>query len=146
MNINYNPFSVGSLSDDDINRAHGSTPYGTEHRRTPRFRVKWKITIDIKGEKSHAGQVKDISTNGASVLLERNLRTSTKVSLRIEIPSLSGHGRSRTIIVHGRIVYTVHDAEMLTFRAGIQFEKFELASDHSYLEARLTEHHMPLRD
>lgn len=146
-NIDNDPFDIGGAFDDEVTPVEASPPEGTrEHRQEPRFKARWKIIVIIQGENFHDGQIKDISANGASILVERNLRPGTKVILCIDIPSLTGHGKPRTIVVHGKIVYTVHDGEHLTFRAGIHFSKFNLASDRSYLEARLTEHHQTIRE
>lgn len=146
MNIDNDPFGISGAFDDDITPVEATPPKGTrEHRQEPRFRARWKIIVVIEGQDFHDGQIKDISAHGASILVGRNLIPSTKVKLCIDIPSLTGHGKPRTIVVQGRTVYTVHDGENMTFRVGIHFNKFTLASDRSYLEARLTEHHQTIR-
>ncbi len=147
MNMDDDIFGISGAFDDDISPVKAVPPKGTkEHRQDPRFRARWKIIVIIQGQDFHDGQIRDISQNGASILVGRNLVPSTKVILCIDIPSLTGHGKPRTIVVHGRVVYTVHDGEHMTFRAGVQFNKFNLASDRSYLEARLTEHHQTIRE
>lgn len=147
MNMDDDIFGISGAFDDDISPVKAAPPKGTkEHRQEPRFRARWKIIVIIQGQDFHDGQIRDISQNGASILVGRNLSPSTKVILCIDIPSLTGHGKPRTIVVHGRVVYTVHDGEHMTFRAGVQFIKFNLASDRSYLEARLTEHHQTIRE
>jgi len=131
----------------EVSQITASPPQGTrEQRQEPRYRAWWKIMITIQGEGTHKAQVKDISQHGASVLVGRNLNPSTKVTLTIDIPVLVGRGTPKTVVVHGMIVYTIHDSENMAFRVGIRFDKFDVPSDRGYLEARLTNHHQTIRE
>ncbi|MDO8465821.1 MAG: PilZ domain-containing protein [Gallionella sp.] len=117
---------------------------GREHRKETRYRVTWKVDIAVEGQELHDGRINDISLHGASILLGRNLKADTKVTLRIYIPSITGPYPPTVLTVHGMTRYTVHDSEDLLFRVGIAFAEFEMVSDRGYLNARLTNHHLEI--
>ncbi|MBI5438548.1 MAG: PilZ domain-containing protein [Nitrosomonadales bacterium] len=117
---------------------------GREHRRETRYRVTWKVDIAIEGQDLHDGRLNDISLHGASILLGRNLKADTEVTLRIYIPSITGPYPPTVLTVHGMTRYTVHDSDDLLFRVGIAFTEFDMVSDRGYLDARLTSHHLEI--
>jgi len=114
---------------------------GREHRKEIRYRASWKVVVAVEGQGLHDGRIRDISLHGAAILIGRNPKPKTKVTLHIHIPSLTGPGASRTMKITGLAAYSVHDANNQCFRVGITFVKFELVSDRDYLEDRLTSHH-----
>jgi len=114
---------------------------GREHRKEIRYKASWRVAVAVEGQDTHDGKVKDISSHGVAILIGRNPKPNTKVTLHIYIPSLTGPGAPKTLVVRGLAAYSVHDASNQCFRVGITFVKFELVSDRVYLEERLTNHH-----
>jgi hypothetical protein len=119
-------------------------PGDSEHRRETRYRATWKVDVAVEGENLHDGRLNDISLHGASILLGRNLKTDTKVTLHIYIPSITGPYPPTVLTIHGMTRYTVHDSDDLLFRVGIAFIEFDMVSDRGYLNARLTSHHFEI--
>jgi len=115
---------------------------GKENRRAIRYKVTWRIVIDIEGHDVYEGKIKDISVYGAAILNGLNLKPNTGITLHIHIPTLSNHGTPRVIKVEGKTSYSIHDDKHRCFRVGIAFIEFGRASDRAYLEARLSNHHI----
>ena len=115
-----------------------------EHRKEPRYRATWKVSISVEGENTQDGKIKDISLHGVSILIGRNFKTGSKTTINLYLPSLTGPAAPKIAMVHGIVVYTIHDADKLCFRVGINFVKFEPASDRGYLNERLSNHHIKI--
>lgn len=90
------------------------------------------------------GFVKDVSTTGASVYLGRNLQAVRFVTLHICVTPSDTISKPRIVVVFGKVAYTVYDSEEHLFRAGVSFLKFNSESDLTFLEARLTNHHVEI--
>ena len=103
-----------------------------------------KADVIVEGEDLHDGRLNAISLHGASILLGRNLKIDTKVTLRIYIPSITGSYPPTVLTVYGMTRYTVHDSNDLLFRVGIAFTDFGMLSDRGYLNERLTSHHFEI--
>jgi hypothetical protein len=114
---------------------------GREHRKEIRYKASWRVAVAVEGQDMHDGRIKDISPHGAAILIGCNPKPNTKVTLHIYIPSLTGPGAPKVLVVRSLAAYSVHDANNQCFRIGIAFIKFELVSDRTYLEERLTNHH-----
>ena len=116
-----------------------------EHRKETRYRATWRVDIAVEGQDDlHDGRIHDISLHGTAVLLGRNLKPDTKVTLHIYVPSITGPCPPTVLIVHGVTRYSVHDSDNLLFRVGIAFSQFKMVSDRGYLDARLTSHHLEI--
>jgi hypothetical protein len=111
-----------------------------EHRVEPRFRVRWKTTAFVDAQGLHQGSVKDISTKGAAVLLDRNLRPHGIIKLHIYIPPPHTSKISCIVEVYGQIIYSIYDGHEQLFRIGVTFLKFHSESDPAFLEKYLTSH------
>lgn len=131
------------LSDALAEAIPSATPTGKEHRSEQRYRVKWYVVTTIDGLGTHHGYIKDISTKGTAVFLERNLQGVRTITLHIYAPTLETGG-SRIIEVQGKVVYSNHDSDELHFRSGIFFTKFKSKSDSAYLETRLKNCHVKI--
>lgn len=110
-----------------------------EHRSVPRFYVKWRTVAFIDAQSQHHGFIKDISTKGASVFLDRNLQSLEFIKLHIHVPPSHTLKEPRVIEVYGKIVYATHDNRELLFRVGISFLKFDSEHDPAFLEKYLTD-------
>lgn len=131
----------------DVSPVFSLPPQGVkEHRNETRYMASWRIAISVEGQDFHYGRVKDISLHGIAVLNGLNIKPGINVTLNIHVPSLTTPCEPKTLIVHGITSYAVHDAEHLCFRVGIAFVKFEPATDITYLEERLTNHHNKVPD
>jgi len=119
---------------------------GSELRKETRYRATWRVDVIVGGQDSHDGRINDISLHGAAILLGRNLKPNTKVTLRIYIPSITGPYPPMILTVHGVARYTIHDSDDLLFRVGVAFIEFEMVSDRGYLNARLTSHHLEIAE
>lgn len=119
---------------------------GKEQRREARYLVSWRVSISIEGQHLHYGRTKDISLHGISILNDLNPKPGTRVTLNIHIPTLNKSCKPHVLIVHGTTSYTVHDSDILCFRIGICFAKFEHESDRAYLAERITNHHVQAPD
>ncbi len=117
---------------------------GEEHRNEPRFRVRWHVTArpGESPETAHHGFIKDLSFKGVSILFEYNLKIVDTVTLHLHLPPLAAGQPPRIVEVKSKLIYTTHDSEELTFRAGFHFVQFKSEADREYLHSRLTTHHM----
>lgn len=132
---------------DKVTPVKSSPPQSIkEQRKEIRYMVTWRIAISVKGRDSYYGRIKDISLSGAAILNELNLKSGTRITLSIHVPSLDRCCESRILIVHGKTTYAVYDANRLCFRVGVAFAEFELESDSAYLEERLKNNHVVLPD
>jgi len=126
---------------DDVSPIESPPPKGVkEHRKETRYKAAWKIDVVVEGQELHDGKIKDISLHGAAILIGRNLKPGTKVTLNTHIPPLNS-GVKKVLTVYGKTLYTVHDSSDLCFRIGIRFDEFKMESDRDYLESRLTNYH-----
>ncbi len=114
-----------------------------EASKNSRFRVKWHTDVIVDNQNIHHGIIKDISTLGASVYLNCSLFPE-KPTLHIYVPPLSSTCRPHIIEVSGRTVYVVYDGEMQLFRVAVNFLRFNLESDRTFLEERLTKHQLKI--
>lgn len=117
---------------------------GEEHRSEPRFRVRWHVTA-WPGENpkaAHHGLIKDISFKGVSILIEHNIKIVNTVTLHIHLPPLAAGQDPHIVEVKSKLVYTIHDSEELSFRAGFHFVQFKSEADRDYLHSRLSNHYI----
>jgi hypothetical protein len=124
--------------------ASNSSAIDSEHRSEPRYLVKWHIVALLDSGDTHHGHIKDISFNGISVLLERNLQHIKKITLHIHVPPLDTSSGARIVEVEGKFVYTIHDHEEHVFRTGLHFGKFKTEADKNFLQNRLVNHHIKI--
>lgn len=145
-NIDNDPLGVlGTPASADVSPIKSSPPRGSkEHRKETRYKAAWKTGVTIQGGGLLEGKIKDISLHGAAIMIGRNIKPRTELTLHIHIPSLAGPAAPKIMTVHGIAAYTVHDGNEQCFRVGISFVKFEPASERNYLEARLVKHHMKI--
>ncbi|OGS99997.1 MAG: hypothetical protein A3F73_04150 [Gallionellales bacterium RIFCSPLOWO2_12_FULL_59_22] len=115
-----------------------------EHRREPRFRVKWPTVVVVNEQKSCRGLIKDISTKGAAVFLDINLQSTKFVNLHIYLPPLNVETGPHIIEVYGKVIYSVHDSNECLFRSGITFLKYHQEPDQTHLNDRLTKYHVTI--
>lgn len=144
VNAGKNPFGASGAFGNVLPIDSLLPPGSREHRKETRYKATWKIAVVVDGHDLHDGKIKDISLHGAAIIIGHNLKRRASVTLHIHIPSVDGPAAPKILIVHGTAVYTVHDANDQCFRVGIAFDKFEVASDRAYLEARLASHHMKI--
>lgn len=109
----------------------------TECRSEPRIHVRWHADALIDGRGVYHGFVKDISLNGADILLEHSLQNVKFVKLHICLPPLSVIDDQHVVEVSGKIVRVVYDCNESFFRAGVNFLKFNLESDQTHLKSRI---------
>lgn len=121
-----------------------TTKTGQEHRSERRYRVRWHALAVIDGLGTHRGFIKDISTKGAAIFLERNLQGVRAATFIIHVPPGETGGGPRVIEVQGKVVYSNHDSDELHFRSGIFFTRFKTESDLAYLDARLKNCHVEI--
>lgn len=103
----------------------------------PHIRVRWHAEAFIDGKGVYKGFVKGISLTGTSIYLGLNLQKVKSVKLRIHVPlpgSLSVH---RVMEVAASVIYSSYDGYESLFHTGLTFTQFNLASDQSYLQARI---------
>lgn len=111
--------------------------------KVSRFRIKWHIDILIDGQSTYRGIANDISTQGVSIYLNRNL-SATRCVLHLHVPPHDLAKKSHIIAVSGKVIYTVYDSSKQSFRAAVSFLNFNLESDLAYLGERLVKHHLKL--
>lgn len=112
-----------------------------EHRSVPRFYVKWRAVAFIDAQSQYHGFIKDISTKGAAIFLDRNLQSLEFIKLHIQVPPSNTLREPRILKVYGKIAYTTHDRSELLFRTGISFLKFDSEHDPGFLETFLADNH-----
>lgn len=111
-----------------------------EHRTEPRFRVRWRTVAFVDAQGLHHGSIKDISTKGAAILLDRNLQSQGFIKLHIYVPPPHTSKISCIVEVYGKIAYSIYDGHEQLFRVGVTFLKFHSESDPAFLEKYLTSH------
>ena len=99
-----------------------------EHRKHFRHPVHWRVAIvHKKGDKNdiYHGRTHDLSTTGASILVDHNIFVMSEVVLLLAIPAFH-MGQKETIVeIECRMAYTVLDSEESQFRIGIRFLHFK---------------------
>lgn len=111
-----------------------------ELRGDARYRVRWSAVATIDDDRLTA-LVKDISPQGATLLLERNLHAKRQLTLDISLPPMHKGGAVHHMRLQGKLVYTIHDDTERMFRAGLQIESYAAPADRSMLEKRLVQYH-----
>lgn len=106
-------------------------------RLEPRIRVKWYADALIDGQYVYQGFVKDISLNGTDIFLGHNLQKIRSIKLRIYVPPLSKKSDPYVIVVAANVRYTAYDSKESLFHTGVNFTKFNLESDQTYLQSRI---------
>lgn len=131
----------------DISPVYSLPPRGKkELRNETRYMASWRAAVSLEDKGFHYGRIRDISLHGTAILNGFNLKIGTGVTLNIHIPTLTATCASKVLIVRGITSYAVHDADHQCFRVGITFAEFEPAEDRTYLEDRLTNHHVKVAD
>jgi len=103
-----------------------STQPTDDQRVNKRYLVKWKLVLSLtmKGKnQTIQGNLADISTQGATALIENNLPAKSTVTAIFVIPPKALGEPPQTIQVNGKLIYCVLGGHGL-FRAGIQFDDF----------------------
>jgi hypothetical protein len=103
-----------------------STQATEDQRVNKRFLVKWKLmlSLTIKGNnQTIQGNLADISTQGATALIENNLPAKSTITVIFVIPPKTLGEPPQTIQINGKLIYCVLGGHGL-FRAGIQFDHF----------------------
>ncbi|OGS90135.1 MAG: hypothetical protein A2Z95_08570 [Gallionellales bacterium GWA2_60_18] len=124
--------------------AFPGTPEATGHRSEPHFGVRWKVVAIIDEHTEYHGQMKDISVNGASILLPVNLRDIASFDLVIHIPALHTERESHLVYIKGSQIYTVYDCNENAFRTSVEFREFKSNHDIGFLMNRLNKHYHAL--
>lgn len=129
-----------NLPTQPVKKSPATVQGSKEHRSVPRFYVKWRTVAFIDDKSQYHGFIKDISTKGAAVFLDRNLQPLELTKLHIHVPPHQAAEAPRIIEVYGRIVYITHDNNELLFRVGVSFLKFGSKHDLAFLETYLTKY------
>lgn len=108
-------------------------PHSEAH---PHFR--WHADALVEGH-VYRGMVKDISTQGASLLLDHNVQNTKFVKLHIHVPPLDVTSPHHVLEVSGKIISTIYDGSEDAFRSGVVFLQFTRESDRTYLQSRMLE-------
>lgn len=107
-----------------------------DQRAEPRMHVHWHAEVLIDGRHVLSALVKDISTRGAAVFFDSNVRHVKKVKLRIHVPPESLEAAGRMMEIWGKAVYVAYDGNMESFRMGVQFQHFVSSGDEAFLNRR----------
>ncbi|KAF0206262.1 MAG: hypothetical protein FD173_265 [Gallionellaceae bacterium] len=108
-------------------------PHSEAH---PHFR--WHADALVEGH-VYRGVVKDISTQGANLLLDHNVQNAKSIKLHIHVPPLDVTSPHHVLEVSGKIISTIYDGSEDAFRSGIIFLQFTRESDRTYLQSRILE-------
>jgi len=108
-----------------------------ECRSEPRIHVRWHADALIDGYDVYHGFIKDISSRGTDIFLDRNLQSVKLIKLHIHVPPLSVTSDPHVVEVSGKIIYTAYDSKESCFHAGINFLQFNLEPDLAYLRSRI---------
>lgn len=102
-------------------------PSSAEHRKHPRYRVRWKVFIAHQWngqEQIFSGRTHDLSLKGASVYSDHNIFVEGKVTVYLVMPTLVADLGEHIIEIESRMVYTVLASNQRQFRIGLHFLKF----------------------
>lgn len=111
-----------------------------ECRVAERFCVKWRaVFIDAAGKPVDC-EVKNISTGGACLMIEKSIRCGESIDIRIKLPMIDGANAAKAIHVNAKVVYVIHDNQTQQFRTGVEFAKYK-EEDILFLENRLRSNH-----
>lgn len=87
--------------------APATSEWGRERRRAPRYSltVPVKVLYGEEPEQAQLGFTADVSSNGALLLLPKNIALGTRVEFRVSMPRDLQNIRSQFIevVVHGRV-------------------------------------------
>jgi len=111
-----------------------------EARATPRYRARWRVEVTLDAQTTYYGHIKDISVNGAAVLLEHNIKSVQSATLFIEITFEQMQTPPHIIQVEGKVVDTIYEGDSAYFRSSITFRRFIPAEDRAFLEHHLQQH------
>jgi hypothetical protein len=117
--------------------ASSDTGKHKELRIEPRIRVKWHADAFIDGQGVYQGFVKDISSRGTDIFVDRNLQKVKFIKLRIYVPPLSKASDPHVMEVSGKVTYTAYDSKECLFHTGVNFVEFNSESDLAYLQSRI---------
>ena len=95
-------------------------------KSTAAYRGRTVAFVDAQNQ--HHGFIKDISTKGASVFLDRNLQSLEFIKLHIHVPPSHTLKTPRLIEVYGKIVYTTHDINDVSFPDRHQFSQIRFTT------------------
>lgn len=115
-----------------------------EARATPRYRARWRTEVTLNAQTTYYGHLKDISVEGAAVLMEHNIKSAQSVTLFIEIPSEHAQHPPHILQVESKVIDTIYEGESAFFRTSLSFRRFIPADDRIFLDNHLKNHCMPL--
>lgn len=92
-----------------------------------RHLTRWRAAVSVQGrhnyqEEQHSARVYDISLEGATLIVEKNLHTATHATVIFFVPPKQP-GKPVPVQVRGKLVYTLLGADG-QFRAGVDFDEF----------------------
>jgi len=99
-----------------------------EHRRLYRHPIHWRVALVHKnGDKNdiYHGRTHDLSTGGASILVDHNIFVMSEVVLLLAIPPLHPGQKETIVEIECRMAYTILDSEQSQFRIGLRFLHFK---------------------
>lgn len=106
-----------------------------ESRAEPRILVRWHADALIDGINAGICLIRGISSKGADILLDRNLQKIKLIQLHIHVPPGDVTNSPRIVDVSGKVIYSAYDSDEYTFRSGVIFTEFKVASDQNYLHS-----------
>jgi hypothetical protein len=131
---------VTSTGSAGANKIQASSNNKLEHeyvQQVPHFHCRWHADAIVDGHENYQGIVKDISMRGVNFIVAHNLQNSKLIKLQIHIPPLVASTPQHVLEVSGKITSTVYDSDEDSFRSGINFEEFTLATDRAFLLSRI---------
>lgn len=115
-----------------------------EHRTADRYVARWQAHALITPEQLCQGRLLDISSCGAALLLDVNVKPDSTLKLHIHIPPLHVAQPPHVIEVQCKVIYTVHDHHEFRFRIGLSFLSFNTEHDPVFLKDYLDTHAIKL--
>jgi c-di-GMP-binding flagellar brake protein YcgR len=123
-------------SNDPITNALDSLEIGGSHkknidmRRAPRAPLQYKVAIVYHQHEDKAtrptfhGRTYDISVQGLTVIVDRNIFNEGDVTVLLAIPPAHSGTPQKIVEATAKMVYTVFSSEHDAFRIGLNFKEF----------------------
>jgi len=108
-----------------------------DSRNHSRFRFRLQADAHIEGQGVFRGFVKDISLQGVTLYLDRNLLKDKSVQIRIHVPPAATTEKAYSVVATGKTIHSIFDSDELNFRLGIKLLYFASEADETYLKKYL---------
>lgn len=116
---------------DISQESHDRPPERSDKRAEPRAPLHFKVAIiyhlhpDEATRPTYHGRTHDISTQGLSVVVDRNIFSEGDVTVLLAIPPAHPGAPQKIVEATAKMIYTVFSSDHDAFRIGLDFREFK---------------------